>query len=82
MLNAIETGGPGLTLSAAHSPARKPKLAVISTYDELCGIAAYTVYLKKQLDEHFDVTVFEGGLTNEVQQPCPALATGSFPRLA
>ena len=59
MLNAIETEGPGLTLSAAYSPARKPKLAVISTYDELCGIAAYTVYLKKQLDEHFDATVFE-----------------------
>ena len=37
----------------------KPRLAVVSTYDELCGIAAYTVYLKQQLDEHFDVTVFE-----------------------
>jgi len=37
----------------------KPKLAVVSTYDELCGIAAYTLFLRKQLDKDYDVTVFE-----------------------
>ena len=37
----------------------RPRLAMVSTYDELCGIAAYTTHLKKQLDAHFDVTVFD-----------------------
>lgn len=37
----------------------KPKLAIISTFDELCGIAGYTKALVPQLNEHFDVTVFD-----------------------
>jgi glycosyltransferase involved in cell wall biosynthesis len=37
----------------------KPKLAIISTFDELCGIAGYTKALVPQLDDHFDVTVFD-----------------------
>jgi glycosyltransferase involved in cell wall biosynthesis len=37
----------------------KPKLAIISTYDELCGIAGYTKALVPQLQERFDVTVFD-----------------------
>jgi glycosyltransferase involved in cell wall biosynthesis len=43
-----------------HPPrtARK-RLALISTYDELCGIAAYTRSLEKQLGDVFDVTVFD-----------------------
>jgi glycosyltransferase involved in cell wall biosynthesis len=44
---------------AVGAAATKPKLAIVSTYDELCGIAAYTVAIKKQLDPHFDITVFE-----------------------
>ena len=39
--------------------AARPRLAVISTYDELCGIAAYTRSLEKQLTDIFDVTVFD-----------------------
>lgn len=35
------------------------RLALISTYDDLCGIAAYTRSLEKQLGELFDVTVFD-----------------------
>jgi glycosyltransferase involved in cell wall biosynthesis len=34
------------------------RLALISTYGELCGIAAYTRALEKQLARDFDVTVF------------------------
>jgi glycosyltransferase involved in cell wall biosynthesis len=45
-------------LRAAARPARA-RLAVVSTYNELCGIAAYTKSLKKQLDEFFDITVFD-----------------------
>ncbi|WP_434661795.1 hypothetical protein P5W99_03360 [Paraburkholderia sp. A3BS-1L] len=37
----------------------KPKLAIVSTYDELCGIASYTKALAPQLAAHFDITVFD-----------------------
>ena len=43
-------------------PARagqKPRLAIVSTFDELCGIAGYTRFLIKQLNEHFEVEVFD-----------------------
>lgn len=43
---------------AALHPTR-PRLALISTYSELCGIAAYTRSLEKQLADVFDVTVFD-----------------------
>lgn len=58
---------PSLFASAAlnespffHPPrtARK-RLALVSTYDELCGIAAYTRSLELQLSDVFDVTVFD-----------------------
>ncbi len=39
--------------------ARRTRLALISTYSELCGIAAYTRSLKNQLGDVFDVTVFD-----------------------
>src|SRR5271165_6724682 len=38
-------------------PART-RLALVSTYDQLCGIAAYTRSLERQLGGVFDVTVF------------------------
>jgi glycosyltransferase involved in cell wall biosynthesis len=37
----------------------QPRLAIISTYDELCGIAAYTKALVPQLADQFDVQVFD-----------------------
>lgn len=37
----------------------KPRLAIVSTYDELCGIAGYTRALEAQLAPHFEFTVFE-----------------------
>jgi glycosyltransferase involved in cell wall biosynthesis len=38
---------------------KKPKLAIISTYDELCGIASYTKALVPLLEDRFEVTVFD-----------------------
>jgi glycosyltransferase involved in cell wall biosynthesis len=37
----------------------RPRLAVISTYNDLCGIAGYTRGLERQLSDIFDVTVFD-----------------------
>ena len=41
---------------AAPAPCR---LAIVSTYDELCGIAGYTRALERQLQTVMDVTVFD-----------------------
>jgi hypothetical protein len=38
---------------------RRERLAIVSTYDKLCGIAAYTRALERQLADLFDVTVFD-----------------------
>ncbi len=37
----------------------KKKLAIISTYDDLCGIASYTRSICKQLEQHYEITVFD-----------------------
>lgn len=37
----------------------KPSLAIVGTFDDLCGIAAYVKTMVRLLGEHFDVTVFE-----------------------
>ena len=37
----------------------KPRLAIVSTFDDLCGIAGYTRFLVKQLEQHFDIEVFD-----------------------
>src|SRR5271169_263745 len=54
---------PAATLdrSGLRSASReaRPRLALVSTYNELCGIAAYTRSLEKQLFDVFDVTVFD-----------------------
>jgi glycosyltransferase involved in cell wall biosynthesis len=63
----FEASGPRWTPAGARdaSPfraaagARRPRLALISTYSELCGIASYTRSLEKQLGDVFDVTVFD-----------------------
>ena len=54
---------PSRTIAAspfrpAGHPTRK-RLALISTYDDLCGIGAYTRSLERQLSDIFDVTVFD-----------------------
>jgi glycosyltransferase involved in cell wall biosynthesis len=43
----------------ASAPSRKESLAIISTSNRLCGIAAYTAALRRQLGDAFDITVFD-----------------------
>lgn len=50
---------PEQTGSLAVLAPRRERLAIISTRDKLCGIAAYTAALERQLAELFDVTVFD-----------------------
>lgn len=38
---------------------RRARLAIVSTRNKLCGIAAYTQALERQLAELFDITVFD-----------------------
>jgi glycosyltransferase involved in cell wall biosynthesis len=40
-------------------PSSKPSLAIIGTFDDLCGIAAYVKTMVRLLGDHFDVTVFD-----------------------
>lgn len=40
-------------------PGERPRLAIVSTYNELCGIAAYTHRLERYLDDVFDVEVLK-----------------------
>ena len=42
-----------------HPPRRRPRLAIVSTYDELCGIAGYTRALIRQLERYFEIEVFD-----------------------
>jgi glycosyltransferase involved in cell wall biosynthesis len=50
----------GVTASSRARPyATRPRLALVSTYSELCGIAAYTRSLEKQLADVFDIRVFD-----------------------
>ncbi|MGE3279607.1 MAG: hypothetical protein AB7H90_05475 [Alphaproteobacteria bacterium] len=42
----------------AAPPPRKETLAIVSSGSRLCGVAAYTAALRRQLDDVFDVTVF------------------------
>jgi glycosyltransferase involved in cell wall biosynthesis len=38
---------------------KRPRLAIVSTYSDLCGIAAYTRSLERQLAADFEITVFD-----------------------
>src|SRR5216683_2546331 len=43
----------------ATAPSRKESLAIVSTGSRLCGVAAYTAALRRQLSDAFDITVFD-----------------------
>jgi len=47
------------TKDGGQSAKAKPSLAVVSTFDELCGIAGYTRALVRQLEPHFALEVFD-----------------------
>jgi glycosyltransferase involved in cell wall biosynthesis len=44
---------------AALPPSRKERLAIVTSGGKLCGIAAYAASLRRQLNDAFDVTVFD-----------------------
>ncbi|HEY3912328.1 MAG TPA: hypothetical protein VGM07_20940, partial [Stellaceae bacterium] len=50
---------PSAPSFAAVRRGGRPRLALVSTYSDLCGIAAYTKSLEKQLADAFDVRVFD-----------------------
>jgi 16S rRNA C1402 N4-methylase RsmH len=49
----------GVFDGAAPPRSRLRRLAIVSTHDELCGIAGYTRALVQQLNPHVEVTVFD-----------------------
>ncbi len=51
--------GIGTARRRAALFAERPRLALISSYSELCGIASYTRSLEKQLSELFEIHVFD-----------------------
>ena len=50
---------PDQVAPAADLSPRRQRLAIISTGSKLCGVAAYTAALRRQLNDAFDVTVFD-----------------------
>ncbi|MEE9387258.1 MAG: hypothetical protein V3U96_01495 [Paracoccaceae bacterium] len=56
--------------------AYKPRLAIVSTYDDLCGIAGYTRALIEYLSEKFEIEVFD------LDQYLMRATAGSVKRLA
>lgn len=50
---------PELGSSIAVLASRRERLAIVSTRNKLCGIAAYTQALERQLADIFDITVFD-----------------------
>jgi glycosyltransferase involved in cell wall biosynthesis len=50
---------PSSRRAGAGGRSRRERLAIVSTTNRLCGIAAYTASLHKQLSSVFDVTVFD-----------------------
>jgi hypothetical protein len=47
------------TGNIAALPMRRPRLAIVSTRNTLCGIAAYTQALERHFADVFDITVFD-----------------------
>jgi glycosyltransferase involved in cell wall biosynthesis len=55
----LATAAPRASSLLRASRVARSRLAIVSTHDNLCGIAAYTRSLERQLDDMFDVTVFD-----------------------
>jgi glycosyltransferase involved in cell wall biosynthesis len=63
----FEASGPAAAAEAGPAVAKfrlvvetaRPRLAIVSTYSELCGVAAYARRLEHQLADDFDITVFD-----------------------
>ena len=50
---------PSRPTEGVSLPPRRERLAIVSTSSKLCGIAAYTTALRRQLAEAFEITVFD-----------------------
>jgi hypothetical protein len=50
---------PDRPTSLTAAPPQRETLAIVSTSSKLCGIAAYTTALRRQLNDAFDITVFD-----------------------
>ncbi len=46
-------------MPAERQADRRPRIAIVSTYDELCGIAGYTRAIEKQLAPYVDLQIFD-----------------------
>ncbi|MDD2796081.1 hypothetical protein [Acidocella sp.] len=46
-------------MPAERQADRRPRIAIVSTYDELCGIAGYTRAIEKQLAPYADLQIFD-----------------------
>ncbi len=46
-------------MSADRQAKPRPRIAIVSTYDELCGIAGYTRAIEKQLSPYADLHIFD-----------------------
>ena len=67
-MTSVEFEAPGAAVAAEAGLAvanfrvvvetARPRLAIVSTYSELCGVAAYTRSLERQLAGDFGITVF------------------------
>jgi glycosyltransferase involved in cell wall biosynthesis len=55
-MNSISAAPPG---PAGQALAPRRRLAIVSTYDELCGIAGYTRALERQLAGSFEIGVMD-----------------------
>jgi glycosyltransferase involved in cell wall biosynthesis len=53
------SANPQRPVLPAPLPQRAERMAIISTSSRLCGIAAYTAALERQLGDAFDITVFD-----------------------
>jgi glycosyltransferase involved in cell wall biosynthesis len=45
--------------ASAMQMGKRPRLAIVSTFDDMCGIAGYTRLLMKQIEADFDIEVFD-----------------------
>ena len=55
---------------------KKPRLAIITTWNEVCGIAHYTACLKPSLEEYFDIdNEFDLILFNQLEDKLKSLLT-------
>jgi hypothetical protein len=62
-IHELRPAGPPVASDADGGVAvlatRRERLAIVSTRNKLCGIAAYTQALERQLADIFDITVFD-----------------------